>query len=167
MPTNFLDAAGTNGFLTTPFNLLSTELNSLGSGSAATSSVGGSSGVFSQTNFANGIWGQHWFKSGGSFTPTAGGVMALWFLLSIDGGTTFESIVATASTTVMALSRAPDVIIPMDVAAYASGNIRFAGGFQKLPWLSCKVVVQNLTGAALPSSGNLIECGVVATQYEE
>lgn len=165
MATQFLDAGGTNGFIATPFNLQTTELNAVINGSAATSSVGGTSGVFSQTNFANGIWGLIWFISGGAFTPTAGGCISGWFLQSTDGGTTFEALVATPSTSVAALPRAPDFIIPLDAAANSSGQIKFCSGFVKLPWPSCKVVLQNNSGATLPSTGNSVVCGPVATQY--
>jgi hypothetical protein len=166
MATNFLDAPGTNGFIATPFNLLTTEINTLGSGSAATSSVGGTSGVFNQTNFANGIWGSIYFTSGGAFTPTTGQALLGWFLISPDGGTTFESVIATPSTTVAALSRTPDFVIPLDNAAFASGNIRWAQGrYVKLPWESCKILVQNTGTTALPASGNIIKCGPVAVQY--
>ena len=166
MPTNFLEAAGTNGFIATQFNLLSTELNALASGAAATSSVGGSSGVFSQTNNANAIWGSLYFTSGGAFTPTAGGYLAGWFLPSTDGGTTFEALVSTPSATVLALSRPPDFVITLDNAAYASGNIRWCSGRKvMLPWESYKVVLQNLSGVALPATGNLIKVGPVAIQY--
>jgi len=162
---NFLEAAGTNGFIATPFNLLSTELNALASGSAVTSSVGGSSGVFTQTNFANAIWSEIYFVSGGSFTPTAGGFIAGWFLKSPDGGSTYESAVSTPSTTVMALPRAPDFTIPFDAAALASNNQKWGQSYFKNPWPTCKVIVQNLSGAALPSTLNLIKAGPVATQY--
>lgn len=170
MATNFLEAAGTNGFIATPFNLLSTEagFNSLANGGAVTSTVGGSSGVFSQTNNANGIWGSLYFTAGGAFTPTAtnGGLFAIWFLLSPDGGSTFETPKATASTTVSALSRSPDAIITLDIAAYATGNIAWCQGrYVKLPWESYKVVLQNLSGVTLPASGNLIKVGPVAIQY--
>jgi hypothetical protein len=49
MATNFLEATGTNGFIATPFNLMSTELNSLANNNSATSSAGGqgSNGIFS------------------------------------------------------------------------------------------------------------------------
>lgn len=166
MATNFLEAAGTNGFLATPFNLLSTELNSLASGAAATSSVGGTAGVFSQTNDANAIWGSLYFTAGGAFTPAVGGYIAGWFLLSTDGGTTFEAAISTPSTTVAALSRSPDFIISLDNVAYASGNIRWCQGRRiNLPWESYKVLFQNNSGVALPASGNLIKVGPVAIQY--
>lgn len=168
MATNFLDAAGTNGLIQAAFNLQTTELNSLGSGSAATSSVGGSSGVFAQSNWSNAIWGGIYFTAGGAFTPTAGGYLAGWFLLSFDGGTTFESLISTPSTTVLALGRAPDFVIPTyeGGAAWANTNIRWQQGrFCKVPWESHKVVIQNLSGAALPASGNTLKGTGMAVQY--
>lgn len=166
MATNFLLAPGTNGFITTPFNLLSTELNALASGAAATSSVGGTSGVFNETTLAQALALSVYFTSGGTFTPSVGGIIALWFLLSPDGGSTFETAVATPSTTVMALSRSPDAIISLDNAAFASGNIRWANGLHvPSPWESFKVLAQNLTGGALPATGNLIKAGPVTPQY--
>lgn len=166
MTTNFLLAPGTNGFIATPFNLLSTELNALASGAAAISSVGGASGVFSQTNLAQALGLSIYITFGGAITPSAGGGISLWFLPSPDGGTTFESAVATASTTVSALSRSPDAIISLDNAAFANGNIRWASGLHiPSPWESFKVLAQNNTGVALPATGNLIKAGPVTTQY--
>jgi hypothetical protein len=168
MATNFLDSAGSNGFIQAPFNLQSTELNALASGSAITSSVGGSSGIFNQASWANAIWGSIYFVAGGAFTPAAGGYLAGWFLLSPDGGTTFETIVATPGSTVLALARAPDFIVPVyqGGAAYAANNFSWQQGrFCKVPWETHKIVIQNMSGAALPSTGNLIKAGGVAIQY--
>jgi hypothetical protein len=169
MATNFLEAAGTNGFVAAPINLQSTELNALAGGSAATSSVGGSSGVFTQTSFSNCPWISVYFTSGGTFTPVVGQCLYGWFLLSPDGGSTFETAVSTPSATVLALSRSPDFIIPLDNAAFASGNIRWCQGrFIKAPWESTKVLIQNVGGSspvALPATGNLIKAGGVAIQY--
>jgi hypothetical protein len=168
MPINFLEAAGTNGFVSAPINLLSTELNTLAGGSAAISSVGGASGVFTQTSFGNCPWLSLYFTAGGAFTPVVGQCLYGWFALSPDG-TNFETQVATPSSTVLAISRSPDFIIPLDNAAFATGNIRWCQGrFIKAPWESCKLIVQNVGGSspvALPSSGNLIKAGGVAIQY--
>jgi hypothetical protein len=158
--TNFLLAAGTNGFLATPFNLQSTELNALANGSSAVSSVGGTSGAFTQTNTANAIWGEIAFTAGGAVTPTAGGYIAGWFLYSPDGGTTYET---TASNT--DLPRSPDFIIPLLASAYAANNIAQASGIVRLPWWSFKVFTVNHSGATLPATGNLIKLGPVAIQY--
>jgi hypothetical protein len=169
MATNFLNAPGTNGFISAPVNLMSTELNTLGSGAAAISTVGGSSGVFTQASFGNAAWLSIYFTAGGAFTPVVGQCLYGWFLLSPDGGSNFETQVATPSATVLALSRNPDFIVPLDNAAYASGNIRWCQGrFIKAPWESFKVVVQNIGGAspvALSASGHLIKAGGVAIQY--
>lgn len=168
MATNFLDAAGTNGLIQAQFSLVTTELNSLTNGSAATTSVNGTSGVFTQTNWANAIWGGIQFKSGGAFTPTGGGAIWGWFLLSQDGGSTFEAVIATASSSVPALGRAADFIIPTyeGGAAWASGNIRaIQGRYVKVPWESHKLVIQNMSGVTLPSSGNVISGTGMAIQY--
>lgn len=160
MPTNFLEAAGTNGFIATPFNLMTTELNTLAIGANAVSSVGGTSGVFAQSNFASAIWGEIHFKSGGAFTPLAGGYLAGWFLYSPDGGTTFEKVVAATD-----LPRIPDFVIPLFASAYASSDIAQAQGIVRMPWWSTKVYIGNRSGVALPSSGNVIQAGPVAIQY--
>jgi hypothetical protein len=171
MATNFLDAAGTNGFIQAQFNLLTTELGNgsgIANGAAVTSSVGGTSGVFTQASWSQAIWGGIQFKSGGAFTPTAGGFLAGWFLISQDGGSTFEAAIATPSATVMALGRAPDFEIPLyeGGAAWASGNIRAQQGrYIKLPWESHKILLQNLSGVTLPTSGNVLSGTGQAIQY--
>lgn len=162
--TNFLESAGTGGFIATPFSLQTTELNSLANGGAAISSVGGTSGVFTQSSAGSAIWCSISITFGGAITPTAGGVIDVWFLRS--NATGYETAVATPSATVAALPRAPDAIIPLSAAAYASGNVAWvAGGFVKEPWESYYVEVQNLSGATLPSTGNILKCGPTAIQY--
>jgi hypothetical protein len=160
MATDFLLDAGVSGFKATPFNLMSSELNSVTNTSGATSSVGGTSGVFTQTNFVNCIWGEIAFTAGGAFTPTLGGYLAGWFLLSPDGGTSFEKVVSGGD-----LPRAPDFIIPLYASAYATNDISQASGIVKLPWWSTKILVVNHSGVTLAASGNLIKCGPVAIQY--
>lgn len=160
MATNFLEAAGTNGFIATPFNLMTTELNALGNGANVVSSVGGTSGVFTQTNFANAIWGEVQFLAGGAFTPTAGGYLAGWFLLSPDGGSTFEKVVAATD-----MPRPPDFVIPLFASAYALNDISMASGLVRLPFWSTKLYIGNRSGAALSASGHVIKCGPVAIQY--
>lgn len=165
MPTNFLEySGGTNGFLTAPVTMLTTELNALASGAAATSSVAGS---FSQSTFSSGQILTGFFTFGGASTPTAGGVLAGWWLRSTDGGTTFESLLSTPSTSVPALPRAPDFLIPVyeGGAAMANGSIKWAASEFLFPWLSAKVVLQNLSGAALSASGHTLKIGSVANQY--
>ncbi len=163
MATNFLEATGTGGLITAATTVAwVTALASLTNGSASTSST-----VFSQSTFAQAQKLQAWFINGtASFTPTAGGLLAFWWLLSTDGGTTFETLVSTPSATVPALPRPPDFMIPFDVVAFASGNIRFASGPFGYPYLGAKLVVQNLTGATLSTTGTpTVLIGGVADQY--
>lgn len=160
MATNFLEAAGTNGFITAPFNLMTTELNALGSGANVVSSVGGTSGVFTEASFANAIWAQIHFKAGGAFTPTANGYLVGWFLYSPDGGSTFEKVVAATD-----LPRPADFTIPLFASAYASGDIAQANGIIRVPWWSTKLYIGNRSGVALSASGHVIQAGPVAIQY--
>ena len=160
MATNFLQASGTNGFIATPFNLMSTELNTLANNSSAVSSVGGSSGIFTLANFANAIWCEIYFTFGGACTPVAPNAIYGWFLFSPDGGTTFETTAANTD-----LPRAPDFIIPILISAYATGNIAQASGLVRVQAGSSKVFINSHVGASLPSSGNLIKAAPVAIQY--
>jgi|SRR5882724_6773548 len=162
MATNFLEAAGTSGFIATPFNLMTTELNALASTANVVSSVGGTSGVFTQTNFANAIWGEVQFLAGGAFTPAAGGYIAGWFLLSPDGGSTFERANYASAVD---LPRPPDFIIPFANVATAANDVFMASGLVRLPWWSTKLYIGNRTGVALSASGHVIKCGPVAIQY--
>lgn len=151
--TDFLYDAGTNGFIVTPPNLMTAELNGLASAAEVVSS-----GVFSQTSFGNAIYGKVWFKAGGAFTPTGNPFLAGWWVNSTDGGTTFEK-----NATV--LPRSPDFFIPLAAAAYASGDIVFAPSIIRLPAPSCKVMLQNNSGAALPATGNVLTVGPIAVKY--
>ena len=161
MATNFLLAAGTSGFIATPFSLLTTELNALASAGVATSSVGGSSGVFSQTNTGQAPFGRVWFKFGAALgaAASANATLAIWFLTSSDGGTTFES------QTVSPPPRPPDLIIPVGANVYATGALLFSPPRVILPAESFKVVLQNNLGQALGASGNILPLGPEALQY--
>ena len=156
---DFLLDAGTSGFITSLFNLMTTELNALGNGAIATSSVGGSSGVFSQTNFVNAQKVFVIFTAGGAFTPTAGGCLSGWWDMSDDGGTHFEKTVAAT-----AMPRPPDFYIPLFASAYASGD-RSWSPVARAPWPSCKIVVQNNSGVALSASGHTLQAACVAEKY--
>jgi hypothetical protein len=159
MATNFLEASGTNGFLTAPFNLMTTELNSLATATSATSSVGGTSGVFTQTNFANAIWCIVELVLGGAVTPVSPNYLSGWFLFN-DGTNGYET---TFSNTDMA--RPPDFIIPLVASAYASGNVAQSSGLVRIPWWSTKIFVNSHVGATLPASGNKLIAAPVAIQY--
>jgi hypothetical protein len=163
MATNFLYAAGTDGFIATPFNLQTTELNTLGSGNTVISSVGGTSGVFTQTNTAAAIWGVVSFLAGGSFTPTGSPYLAGWFIVKADDSH-FEKLVSNTAP-----PRVPDFIIPLYASAYAANDISAAQGPQgtlvQLPTCAFEVLIQNNSGVSLPSSSNKVILGPVAVQY--
>lgn len=155
--TDFLYNPGTNGFTSTPYNLLSSELNSLANNTIVTSSVGGTSGVFSQTNTGNAMLGAIYFVAGGAFTPTQGGYLLGWFSRSPDGGTNFEKSLAAVG-----LARSPDFIIPLQVTAYATSDIAWCQDPEvRLPFESNKIILLNASGVTLPASGNLIKLGPV------
>lgn len=158
MSADFLLDPGTSGFIATPFNLQSTELNALTNGSSATSSVGGTSGVYTPSNFANAQWWLPIFIAGGAFTPTAGGAISGWFLYS-DDTTHFEKAVSNT-----ALPRPPDFVIPLFASAYASADRAF-GPIARAPWPNCKILLINNAGATLPATGNLVMAGPVAERY--
>jgi hypothetical protein len=157
--TNFLEAAGTNGFLTAPVTLMTTELNALAIGGNVVSSV---AGPFTQSSFSNAIWGQVHFVAGGAFVPLAGAFIEGWFLYSPDGGTSFERANYATSTD---LPRPPDFIIPFVAITTATNDVISASGITRIPWWTTKLYVGNRTGVALSASGHVIKIGPVAIQY--
>jgi hypothetical protein len=111
--------------------LIGGEASALTNGSAVTSSYWNNTGIITQTHIDSGTQGDLWFQSGGAFTPGAGGFLAGWFLPSFDGGTTFETVVATPSSTVTAVSG------------------RFIAPLPSVPF---KVEIQNLSNTTMPST---------------
>ena len=88
MPTNFLWQSGTSndGLLASALSLQTTELNSLTTGSYAVSSVGGASGVFTNSDTAQAIYGRMFLTLGAVASAlSAGANIAGWFLHSYDG----------------------------------------------------------------------------------
>lgn len=169
MAGNFLHTAGTNGFLSSARTVTwTTSLNGLASGSRAISDTTADTGVFSQSSFSNAPMGVAWFKCiTTGWTPTAGGVFACWFLNSTDGGTTFETESRTTpSTTVPAVARPPDFLIPVYTGgtAISANDIMFSQAFS-LPWTSAKLVVQNLTGAALAAQAHTLTIAGICDGY--
>jgi hypothetical protein len=168
MPTNFLEySGGTNGWLTSPVAFMSTEMNTLGNGSAATASV---AGPWTQSSLGSGQICMAFFEWTTTFTPTAGGNLSCWWAQSPDGGTNYETVLATPSTTVPALGRPPDFIIPLyeggaALGATAGTLVKFAMAPFLYPWVKTKLIVQNNSGVSLPASGNQILIGSVANQY--
>ncbi len=152
--SQLLNTGASNGSIIAPLTLTAgADLASLASGAAVTLTGGGSSGVSSQTNTGSAKRGIVYFQTvTAGFTPTAGGNVSIWFLNSPDGGTAYESTPATASTTVPALPRPPDCIIPLDVVALGTSALKYSLPC-KLPEGTFKVVVQNNSGAAF-GAGN-------------
>lgn len=142
----------TNGVLAAPFATVAGSgntngLDGLTSGSAATSASG-----YSQSDTLGAKEAYVYYLSGDTtWTPSgAGANIAVWFLLSMDGGSTYESAQNTPSTTVPALSRPPDAVIPLDLVATGTGGVKkFATGRVKLPPGTFKVVAQNNGGATM------------------
>lgn len=158
--TNQQFAAGTNGFTTAPFSVLTTELNALASAGVATSSVNGTSGVFSQTTTGNSTFGRCWITLGAALggAAAAGANFSIWFLTSTDGGTTFES------QTVSPPPRSPDIIIPVGANAYGANAVLMSPPRQNLWAESVKIILQNNTGQAMGASGNVMKCGSESVQ---
>lgn len=162
MAGNFLETSGTSGFITAPTSVV-IALTGLTNGSSATSTT-----IFSQSTIGNALKCMAYFTVVTlGFTPTAGGVLTGWWLLSTDGGTTFETLVSTPSATVPALPRSPDFLIPVyeGGTALAAGNIKFAQGPFIYPYLGAKVVLQNLSGATLGVGVHLLNIGGVVDGY--
>lgn len=139
--------------------LISGEASALANGGAVLSSYWNSNGIVRQSDMQQGLQADLWFVAGGALTPSVGGYLAGWFLPSFDGGSTFESDnIATPSSTVPALSRAPDFIVPLDNAAYAAGNIRYCQGryIAAPPPTSFKTKLQNMSGVAMPSTWAIV-----------
>ena len=162
MATNFLHAAGTSGFIVTPFTLISgTELSNITNGNCIISAASGTSGKFSQTDFVSAQYGLIWLTVvTAAWTPTAGGNLTGWFLNSGDGGSTFE-----AQTANVAFPRPPDFIIPFTAAALNIGDKIFASGLVPLPYNTVKVYIQNNSGTTTGTGNHTITCGPVADQY--
>ncbi len=154
--TPFLWGAGAsnNGLLQSALTLLSTEMNSLANAGTALSSVGGSSGLFSNSDTGQATQGDVYLTLGAiSSALVAGAVVSGWFLPSPDGGTTFDNYVSGA-----ALSRAPDFIVPLPATTITAGWAYKSFGMHKVivPAYKFKVMIQNNTGQTFASSGNTL-----------
>jgi hypothetical protein len=163
MATNFLWYSGSsnNGLLTSAVTLMTTELNSIANAGTAVSSVGGSSGTFTNANIGQGMIADLFLTLGAVGTAlSAGANLSGWFLTSPDGGTTFENTVSGA-----AQARAPDFIIPLPATTITAGWVYKSAGPVMVPALEFKVFVQNNSGQTWASSGNTIKLAPYAMQY--
>lgn len=164
-PHNALHAAGTNGFIVTPFTVISSsEFSALTNGSGVVSANSGSSGKFTQSNFGNAQFGFFYLTVvTAGWTPTAGGCISGWYELYTDGATTLETLRATPSSTVAAFPRPPDFSIPLPAAAMSAGDVYFSQRVA-LPYAGCKVYVQNNTGATTGTGNHTITCCPIGDQ---
>jgi hypothetical protein len=164
---DFLWAAGTsnNGLIASALSLLTTELESVTSASVVQSSVGGSSGLFTNANTGQAIWGEIFYYPGNAGLTTGSGApnLAGWFETTPDG-TAFESSAA-------APARPPDFIIPLPASTAIGGannTVYKAAGLVRLPALKFYVLIQNNAGATLGAGGTsapYIKLAPVAVQY--
>lgn len=82
-----------------------------------------------------------------------GGSIFVWFLLSRNSGTSYDSYVSTTPTTTAPSSKVPDLIFTPDaVTAVFQREIYAAFGAPICDHIKC--LIWNNSGIALPSSGN-------------
>jgi hypothetical protein len=157
---NELYATGTSnsGLIASLLTLQSTEMNSLANAALIVSSVGGSSGKFTNANTGQAVFGDVFLTLGAiGSTLTAGANLAGWFLVSPDSGSTYESLTVAAP-------RPPDFIIPLPTSTISGGAVYKSAGRVVIPALQFKVLVQNNTGQAFASSANTLTLAPQAIQ---
>jgi hypothetical protein len=154
-PQTWTPGPGNTGLFAGPLTLLSSELNSLASGSVAVSSVGGSSGVFSNAYTRQAVWARAVLTASTSAAVSTGGNISCWFLESLDGST-FESTSA-------APPRSPDIVFPAPASMLSSATL-LSQGLVRLPTLRFKVLCQNNLGLAMAASANTVVIAPLAVQ---
>lgn len=151
----------TGGFYVTPFSVSSTgDLASLANGSTTTL-AGGT--AYTQAGWSSSIWGQVIVKfAATNWTATAGAYIQGWWLESYDGGTNYETLGTTSSSTVPSLPRPPDFIVPLD-AANGSAAVKWSS-LIRLPPAQTKIVVQNMAGATIGTGTHTVFLAPFAIQ---
>ena len=129
----------------TIFTGLSTEMNSQANAASVTSSAGGASGVFSNTQTGYYLNADMQLFLNTMTAPTAYNLVSGWFLETIDG-TNYETAAA-------AVNRNPDFSFTM--AAITTGYYVCKGVF--LPIANFKIYLTNNSGQAFASSGNVLK----------
>jgi hypothetical protein len=169
MAGNFLLTAGTNGLFSAARTVTwSTSLNGLASGSRAISDTTADTGKFTQSSFGSAMWGMAEFSHiTATLAATQGGALIGWWLLSRDNGSTYENESSTTpSTTVPAVARPPDFIVPLYTGGTAipAGALKWSQRFL-LPSVTAKVIVQNYSGAAFSAHDHTLTIFGVADGY--
>lgn len=166
MTSNFLWNAGTgnNGLIGSLVSLMTTELESITTGSVIISSVNGASGVFTNSNTGQALFGEIFYYAGnaGCTPSTAGANIAGWFLTTPDS-TAYE-------LTTAAPARSPDFIIPLPLSAIggANTNVEKAAGLVRVPAIPFKVLIQNNSGVTFGAGGTTapyLKLAPIAMQY--
>lgn len=152
MPSNFL-WSGAGSYSAGPANWLTAELNALANSSGNTLSTLGAP----VQNTAGWIFADVEFVAGGTMTPVAGAFIEVWLLRALDGAN-YEDGSAT-----VAPGRPADITIP--VRAGTTITPRAGSPGQVLPPGFYKPIARNLTGVALPATGNLIRFSTYTEQY--
>lgn len=138
----------------TAVSLMTTELNSLANNANVASSVGGSSGVFTNTQGTSNFDGYprakiEFVMAAYTGTPAANSGLSVWFIKTVDGSNYDDG---SSSVTPI---RAPDVFI--QVRALTSGPQRIVRDCW-VPVGTFKVLARNEgTGLSLASSGNTLK----------
>jgi hypothetical protein len=169
MAGNFLLTGGTNGLFSAARTVTwATSLNGLASGARAISNATADTGTFTQASFNNAMWGMAEFAHiTATLAPAIGGALACWFLCSRDNGATYEDESSSApSTTVPAVARPPDFVVPLYTGAtpIPAGALKWSQRFL-LPNVTAKLVVQNYSGAAFSANAHTLTIFGVADGY--
>ena len=134
----------------TSTDLLTTQLNSLATNtmSSAGSAV---NNVFATSNFNGYPFGSIQLTLATyTGTPTAGSSINVWFLKSIDGGSTYED-----GSSSLQPARAPDVIIPVETVASGPQKITIQNVPLPVGYFE-PIALNNGLGLSLASSGNKV-----------
>ena len=151
---------GTNGLVVSPLSLFgATDLSGLTNGSCVTSTLSAfsqSSTQFSSLSPGGAIEADVDFQPAGAFTPANYGVIGIWLSRSGDGGSTFESTLATCSTTQGPFNRPPDFVIPL-VGVAVSSSSHIASTIGTIWPGSYKAVFWNNSGTAFSANNHVVK----------
>lgn len=153
---------GVSGLTVAPVSLFgAADLSGLANGSCVTSTATAltqASTAFNVpgTNPGGAISADLDFQPAGAFTPGSAGIIGVWLVRSGDGGTTFETALATCSTTQGPFNRAPDFVIPF-VPAAVTNTSHIASTVGTIWPGTYKAIAWNNTGTALSANNHVIK----------